>query len=167
MLMNRWPCSLLDQSWPDATRVVRCSQEKQKSHHELSWMLILECWLSIIQSWLGTLFKVNHLLGYSGKVTACTGPLSYKVRLTNGCIIHHCADHLRHAARQLPVIHTDSDGWTICSHFLTPFLMDRLSRKIIRENCLNILREPNLTTPGEIFYIITGGSVKNNRSLSL
>ena len=102
-----------------------------------------------------------------GKVTACTAPLSYKVRSTNGCIIHHCVDHLRHAARQLPVIHTDSDGWTICSHFLTPFLMDRLSRKIIRENCLDILREPNLTTPGEIFCLITVGSVKNNQSLSL
>ena len=134
----------------------------------MTLMLILECWLLIIQSWLGTLFKVSHLLGYSGKVTACTGPLLYKVRLTNGCIIHHCADHLWHAARQLPVIQTDSDGWMMfCSHFLTPFLMDRLSRKIIGENCLDVLREPNLTTPGEIFCIITGGSVKNNRSLSL
>ena len=62
-----------------------------------------------------------------GTVTACTGPLSYKVCSTNGCVIHHHADHFRHAARQLPAVQTDPDGWTIfCSHFLTPFLMDGL-----------------------------------------
>jgi len=98
-----------------------------------------------------------------GKVTASTGPLSYKVRATNGCIIHHHADHLWHAARHLPVVQTDSDGWTMfCSHLLTPFPMDRLSRKIIIANCLDDLRESNLMTPGQICCIITGGSVKNN-----
>ena len=30
----------------------------------MTLMLILECWLLITQSWLGALFKVNHLLGY-------------------------------------------------------------------------------------------------------
>ena len=92
-----------------------------------------------------------------GKVTACTGPLSYKVRSTNGCIIHHHADHLQHAARHLSVVQTDPDGWTMfCFHFLTPFLMDRLSRKIIIENCLNVLRESDPMIPGQICCIITG-----------
>jgi len=137
------------------TQVVRCSQEKQKSHHDShahSRVLAID----------NPVVVRNFVQGQSppwleDKVTACTGPLSYKVRLINGCIIHHHTDHLQHAARHLPVVQTDSDGWTMfCSHFLTPFLMDRLSRKISIENFLDVLRESDLMTPGQICCIITG-----------
>ena len=75
MLVNRWPCSLLDQSWPDATRVVRCSQEKQKSHHDShahSRVLAVD-YPVMVRSFV----QGQSPPWLQGKVTACTGPLSF------------------------------------------------------------------------------------------
>ena len=106
--MNRWPRSVLDQLRPDVIQVVRRSQERQKSHHDChahsrvfaidSPVMVRNFARSQSPPWL------------LGKVIACTGPLLYKVHLTNGCIIRRHADHLQHTARHLTMVQTDSDS---------------------------------------------------------
>ena len=106
-------------------------------------MLILECLLLIVQSWLGISPEVNHLLGYWVRSLPVQD--------------HCCTKYIWPMDASFVVmlitysIQQDISLWfkliqTVGTMFRSQslsFLMDQLSRKIFREYCLNILREPD------------------------